>query len=233
MISFAPRPLEIVRFFRASGRCGHLVAELGEQRDCDRADAAGGSGHDLRAALRRDAVLFQRHHRQHRGVAGGADRHGIARGHRGRQAHEPVALHPRLLGIGAEMGLAEPPTVEDHLVAGLPVGMGGFLHRAGEIDPGDHRPAPHHRRLAGERKAVLVVDGGIRDPDVDVAFHQIGFVEIRERDLLAAVGFLDHDCFETRHGKPRCRCRPIVTMCAADRRATQALPAARSGGDSA
>ena len=45
---------------------------------------------------------------------------GLARAHRGRQAHQPIAFDSRLLRIGAEMGLAKTPAVEDDFVARLP-----------------------------------------------------------------------------------------------------------------
>ena len=36
--------------------------------------------------------------------------------------------------------------------------MAGGFDRAGEVDAGDHRKAAHHRRLAGDGEAVLVID---------------------------------------------------------------------------
>ena len=82
---------------------------------------------------------------------------------------------------------------------GFQAGWLDDFHGAGEIDAGDHREAAHHRRLAGDGEAVLVVDGGIFDADGDVAVHQIGFVEIGERGLGAAIRLLDHDRLECRH----------------------------------
>jgi RNA polymerase sigma-70 factor (ECF subfamily) len=75
---------------------------------------------------------------------------------------------------------------------------GGF-HRAGEIDAGDHREAAHYRRLAGDGEAILVVDAGIVDPDGYIAVHQVGFVEVGQRGLGAAVRLLDYDRLECRH----------------------------------
>ena len=90
---------------------------------------------------------------------------------------------------------------------GFQAGWLDDLDGAGEIDAGDHREAAHHRRLAGDGEAVLVVDAGIFDADGDVAVHQIGFVEIGQRGLGAALGLLDHDRLECRHGTPRCCAR--------------------------
>ena len=145
-------------------------------------------------------MLFQRQHRQHRGVAGGADRHRVARRHALGQPHQPVALDAGLLGIGAEMGLAHAPAVADHLVAGLPLRMRGLFDGAGEIDAGDHRETPHHRRLAGDGKAILVVQRRPFDRDGDVAFHQFGFVELGERGGGALVRLVDPDRLERSQG---------------------------------
>ena len=45
-------PLEIVGFSQPAGRGDDVIAELGEERDRNRADAAGGAGDDHRAARR-------------------------------------------------------------------------------------------------------------------------------------------------------------------------------------
>ena len=65
-------------------------------------------------------------------------------------------------------------------VARLPLRMRGGFHRAGEIDAGDHRKTANDGRFAGDRESVLVIHGGPFDADGDIAFHQIGFVEIGE-----------------------------------------------------
>ena len=44
-------PLEIVDLRRAAGRGDHVIAELGQQRDRDRADAAGRAGDDDRCRV--------------------------------------------------------------------------------------------------------------------------------------------------------------------------------------
>src|SRR5438128_1658370 len=87
-------------------------------------------------------MLFQREHRKHCGEAGGADRHRLARRHAARQAHQPVALDARLLGVSAEMGLAHAPAGTDHLVAGLPLRMRRLLDGAREVDARDHGKTP-------------------------------------------------------------------------------------------
>jgi hypothetical protein len=147
-------------------------------------------------------VILERHHREHRGVARGADRHGLALAELGRQPHQPLAFDARFLAVGAEMGFAQAPAIEDDLVAGLPVRVGRRFHLACEIDAGDHREAAHHRHLAGDGEAVLVVDGGPGNADGDVAVHQVGFVELGQGYALPLVGLLDHDRFELRHVRP-------------------------------
>ena len=157
-----------------------MIAEPGQHGRGDGADAAGGTADNHRAVLRRQPMLFQREHRKHRGEAGGTDRHRVARRHPHRQAHQPIALDARLLGVSAEMSLTHTPAGADHLVAGLPLRMRRLLDGAREVDACDHREAPHDRRLAGDGKAILVVQRGPFDPHGDVALHQFGFVELRE-----------------------------------------------------
>ena len=55
--------------------------------------------------------------------------------------------------------------------------------------------------FAGDGEAVFVVERGIFDADGDVTVHQIGFVEISERGLGAAIRLLDDDCLECRHAR--------------------------------
>ena len=174
-------------------------AALGEDRDSNRADAARCAGHRNRTVFGREAVPLQRHDRKHGRVARCTDRHGLTRAHAFGQRHQPVAFHSRLLGVGAKMGLAAAPAVEDDLVAGLPAGVAGRFYRAGEVDPGYHREPAHNRRLAGDCKPIFVIECGIFDTDGHVAVHQICFVEISERGLGSAVRLFDDDRLECRH----------------------------------
>src|SRR5258708_28868195 len=97
------------------------------------------------------------------------------------------------------MGLAHAPAVADDLVSGLPLRMRGLFDGAGEVDAGDHREAAHHRRLAGDGKAVLVVQRRPLDGDGDVALHQFGFVELRQRRSGAFFRLVDPDGLECSH----------------------------------
>ena len=184
---------------------------------------------DHRPAFGRHSVLFQRQHREHRGVAGRADRHRLARRQPFGQRHQPVAFDARFFRIGAEMRFAQAPAVDDDLVAGLPVRDARTLHRAGEIDAGDHRQAPYHRRLAGQGQAVLVVERRPFDANGDVAVHQFGFIELRNRAfvpfsvlsmLIALNVAMTHSHFRFR------RCLSAISGCA-----PAAPPASRRSAD--
>src|SRR5581483_10088590 len=93
------------------------------------------------------------------------------------------------------------PAGADHLVAGLPGGMRGLRDGAGEIDPGDHGKAPDHRRLAGDGETIFVIERRPFDGDDDIAIHQLGFIELRERGGGALVRLVDPDCLETTTAK--------------------------------
>jgi hypothetical protein len=60
-------------------------------------------------------------------------------------------------------------------------------------------PAIIGKRLAGDGKAVLVVQRRPFDPNGDVALHQFSLVELRERDGGALFGLVDPDCPERSH----------------------------------
>ncbi len=139
---------------------------------------------------------LDRHHRQHRGVAGRSDRHRLGAGDSRRQLDQPVSPDPRFFGIAAEMGLAEAVAVEDDLIARRKAGMEGRLDHAGEIDAENHRKAPDDRRFSRQRESVLVVDGGVGDADGHVAVHQLGFVHLDEADVLSGVGLVGSNGFE-------------------------------------
>jgi hypothetical protein len=84
---------------------------------------------------------------------------------------------------------ADAIAVQHDAVARLEFGVVRLLDLAGEVDARNERPGADDRRGAGEREAVLVVHGGIVDGDGDVAFHEIGFVEVREFDLRGLFAF--------------------------------------------
>ena len=104
-ISRAEAP-QIIGFLKTSSRCNDAITEIGEEGDRDRADAAISAGYEDVATLRCDAAMFEGEHRQHRGVTGRADRHGVLCRKWRRDLHQPFAFQPCLLGISTVMGLA-------------------------------------------------------------------------------------------------------------------------------
>ena len=178
------------------GRRHDRVAEFGQQRDGDAADAAVGAGHQDFAVGRLDAVLLEGQNAEHGGVAGSADGHRLAGGEGGGQRHQPIALDPRHLGQAAAMRFADAPAVEHHLVAGCPRRIGARGHRTGEIDARHHRKTAHDRRLAGDRQAVLVVERRPFDPHGDVALGQHGLVDLLQLCLVAGLVLGDQDALE-------------------------------------
>src|SRR5260370_38714515 len=114
-------PLKITGPGGASGGGNDLNPELGKSRGRARADPAGGAGNDNRTVIWRQAMFFQGEHRKHGGEAGGANRHRLVRRHSPGQAHQPIALAPRLLAVSAEMGLTPTPARTDYPVAGRPL----------------------------------------------------------------------------------------------------------------
>ena len=137
-----------------------------------------------------EIMALDRHQRQHGSEARGADRHRLRPGQSGRQLDQPVAVHPRPLGIAAEMGLAEAIAGQHDLVAGRKVRPARALDDSGEIDAEHHRKAADNRRLAAERQPVLVIDGRMGDADRHVAVHELGLVHVDELDDLPGVGLV-------------------------------------------
>jgi hypothetical protein len=119
------------------------------------------------------------------------------------------------------MRLAQAPAVEDDRIARLELRMGRGFDDPREIDAGDHREAAHHRSLSRERETVLVVQGRMRHPNGDVAFHEVRFVEAAQLDGLARLAFVDDDGFERAHAGPPFVAPPFVA-----RRRIRASPSA-------
>ena len=139
--------LQVVGLGRLAGRGDHAVAEPRQQRDGDAADAAGRAGDQHRRPRRAHAVPSPAPYAQHRGVAGGADRHRLPR----REAPpgsgtSQSPFEPRLLRQAAPVRLADAPAVEHDLVAGLEPACRLSSDRAGEVDARHHRELAHHRR---------------------------------------------------------------------------------------
>ena len=190
--------VQVVCLVRLAGGCDHAVTQAGQQRHGHAAHAAGGAGDEHFAVTRLHAVVFQREHAQHGGVAGGADGHGGSRAQALGHAHQPVALEPRLLGQTAPMGFAHAPAVVDEGVAGLPVRVGGFDHLPCPVDAGHHGPLAHHRRAVGDGQRVLVVQRGPGHAHQHVAGGQLGLIERAQAGAEAGLVFFEQQGLE--HG---------------------------------
>jgi len=96
------------------------------------------------------------------------------------------------------MRLADAPAVEHHAVARFPSRVRTRADSAGEVDARNHRKAPHDRRLASQRQAVLVVERAPLDAHGDVALRQHGIVDLLHRSLVTGLILGDQDSLE--HG---------------------------------
>ena len=183
-----------------------MPAELGEEGDGDRSDPARGARDRDRPLHRRKAMPLERQHAEHRRIAGRADRHRMGKAQALGEPHQPVALDASIPCIASEMRLPEPKAVQDDSVILPPILVARLLDEAGKIDAGDHRKAAHHRRSAGQRQPILVVDGRMRHPHQDVAFHQGIGAEALEGDALPCIGLLDEDRVENHSALPAMGC---------------------------
>ena len=86
----APPPRQNNRHLYTDGNPLELVPFAQKVALCQQIDAAARARDQHVALVWRDAVLLQRHHAQHGGVACGANRHGLARGEAGWQLDQPV-----------------------------------------------------------------------------------------------------------------------------------------------
>ena len=122
-------------------------------------------------------------------------------GERLRVVEAHLAEHGRVHapGIAAPVQFADPPTGQNHLVAGLELGRRRFLDGAGEIDAGDMRILPHQPPLPEQDHAVLVVQRRILDPYGHLALRQARVVEIFEARHDRAVFLVQHQGAEGAH----------------------------------
>ncbi|MCY1521579.1 hypothetical protein D9M68_563990 [compost metagenome] len=187
---------QVVGLAGAAGGGHHPVAEAGEQGDGEAADATVGAGHQHVALAGLQAVTLQGQQAEHGGIAGGADGHGLARAEGGRQRDQPVTLETRLLRQPAPMGLADTPAVEQHRVAHPIIRMAAGLHRAGQVDARHHGELAHHRDLAGDGQAVLVVQGAVGHTHRDITLGQLSFVQLGVTGTVTGLVLLDQDCVE-------------------------------------
>ena len=67
---------------------------------------------------------------------------------------------------------------------------------AGKVDARHHRKLAHHRPLAGDRQAILVVERRHRHTDCHVAFRQLALVNILHCRAVTGVILLDQNSLE-------------------------------------
>ena len=133
------------------------IAELVEERDCDRTHPTGSTGHEHIAPVWRDACLFQSQHAKHGGIAGSPDRHGIGSRNVLREPDKPVALDAGPLGVAAVVHLAQTIAVQHDAIPRLEARVLRAQHPAGQVDAGNEREFADDRRLARYREAILIV----------------------------------------------------------------------------
>src|SRR6267378_5984615 len=167
-----------VGFAFLPGERDDVIAELGQRRNGDRADAAGGAVHDHLPALRLEPVLLHAHDTDAGGEAGGAERHRVPQRHSLRQLGEPFGWHARVLRVAAVMRDAEVIAHGEHRVS---LGEARVARRndgAGEVDAADARRAAQDLAFAGGGERVLVVDVRVRH-----AHHDLARIQLVERAL--------------------------------------------------
>ena len=180
----------------AGGGC-NLEAEFRQKGDGNRADAAGGARDQDFTIAGFYPLLFQCHDAEHGGVTGNAHGHGISRAPVFGHGHQPITGNAGHFRKAAMVLFANTPAIENDPVAGLPVPVGGFRHGSGEIDTGDQREFADDGGLAGDCQAILVIHRGVADGNGDVAFHEIGFSQLNELNLLALIGLGNLDGTES------------------------------------
>ena len=97
-------PISLVRL---PGRCPHLVATLGQDRDRRPTDTTRRSGDEHRTGRGLQAAILQRHHGHRRGEPSSADRHRVARREPALERDHPVGRHTLVFGVTAMAGHAK------------------------------------------------------------------------------------------------------------------------------
>ncbi len=164
----AQRP-QVAGFFRLAGDGDDVIADLGEDLDRHRADAAGRARHGDGPVVGLQSVVFHHHDGLRSGVAGGAERHRVERRHALGTPDHPVSRHADVFGIAAVVRHPHVVSMHDDLVAALPPCVLGRLDRARHVDAGVGRVLAHDLARAVVRQRVLVIDRRILGPDDDIA----------------------------------------------------------------
>ena len=209
----APRAAQVALLLGTAADGCDLVPEAGEYGDRHRANSAGSSGDgdgQVRRLVQLETIAFERHDAEHRGEAGGADRHGPAGVETVGELDHPIGLDPGEVGEPAEVLLTQAEPGAHDLVARLDAfSCRGRLDGAGEVDAADHRELPDDRTLAGDGEPVLVVEARVPDPDGHVLVGQVLRVELLE-PAGEAVLLCGEYCADRTVGAHRLEIAPLV-----------------------
>ena len=185
----------------------HLVAEMREQLDGDRADPAGGAGDEHGAAVRPHAGRLELVHAQRGGEAGGAQDHAGARVEPIRQRDGPTGRNPDLLAEAARRVHAEVEADGDDRVSRREVAGRRFDDGPRRVDARCVREVAGDAGMPGRREPVLVVERRPRHVDQQVAGGQVRHVALDDvAGELPVCGLLDPKCAKRGHLFSFCEC---------------------------
>ena len=137
---FGAQPPEVLVAGRLAGDRRHVIAQLGQQGDGERPDAAAGARDHHVSGIGRHAVLLQGIDAQPGREAGGAQDHAVPQSQPGRQRDDPLAGHPDVLRPAAPAVGAHVEPGDEHRIAlatNLPDAAGD--HAARGVHAGDMR----------------------------------------------------------------------------------------------
>ena len=195
----AEAPQEVVARLLAGDRVD-LVAEMREQLDGDRTDAAGGAGDEHGASVRPHARRLELVDGQRGGEPGGAEDHGGAGVQSVRQRDGPAGRNADLLPEAARRVHAEVEADGEDRVSRREVARRRLDHRAGRVDAGGMRKVAGDARVPGRRESVLVVERRPRHVDKQVAVGKLGDVALDDAAGKPPVcGLVDPERAKRRH----------------------------------
>ncbi len=183
-----PQTPEIGLRGRLAGQGRHRKAELYEQRDGQRADPAGGPGHQDLALGRVETGLQKGVDAQGRGEARGAEHHAVARRQSRGNGDDPVVGDPDIVAVTT-------PHLRTQAIAGHEhrTGRGVVGAHARGIDARHMGEALDDARLAARGEGILIVEARILDADQDARGLQfIDRASRKTRSNGPAPLFIDH-----------------------------------------
>ena len=141
-------------------------------------------------------MLLERQHAEHGGVAGRADRHGLAGAERRRQLNELITLQTGKLRQEAPARFTQAPAVVHKTIARLPARVAGLRDHAGAVYSRDHGPGAHHRSAVGDGQAVLVIEAGVLNAAAHVAGRQLRLVQLGHARSETSLCLVEQQSFE-------------------------------------